>query len=79
MAKKRINGKGTVWFVPSEKRYRAQYPVGGKRRTLHPYLHPKARLKDRLLSSDFSENVGKTHLLRLTIQLNRGILLLIVL
>ena len=33
MAKKRINGEGTVWFVPSEKRYRDQYPVGGKRKT----------------------------------------------
>ena len=33
MAKKRINGEGTVWYVASEKRYRAQYPAGGKRRT----------------------------------------------
>jgi len=30
MAKKRINGEGTVWYVASEKRYRAQYPAGGK-------------------------------------------------
>ena len=33
MAKKRINGEGTVWYVASEKRYRAQYPAGGKCRT----------------------------------------------
>lgn len=33
MAKKRINGEGNVWYVASEKHYRAQYPAGGKRRT----------------------------------------------
>ena len=30
IAKKRISGEGTVWYVASEKRYRAQYPAGGK-------------------------------------------------
>ncbi len=34
MVKKRINGEGIVWYVPSEKRYRAQYPVNGKRVTM---------------------------------------------
>jgi len=34
MAKKRINSEGTVWHLASEKRYRAQYPAGGKRRTI---------------------------------------------
>ena len=34
MEKKRLNGAGTVWYVESEKRYRAQYPAEGKRRTI---------------------------------------------
>lgn len=31
---RRINGEGTVWHVPSEKRWRGAYYVGGTRRTL---------------------------------------------
>jgi integrase len=47
MAKKRINGEGTVWYVPSEKRYRAQYPVGGKRRTISGKTRREVELKLR--------------------------------
>lgn len=45
MAKKRINGEGTVWYVASEKRYRAQYPVGGKRRTISGKAKREVELK----------------------------------
>lgn len=47
MAKKRINGEGTVWYVPSEKRYRAQYPAGGKRRTISGKTRREVELKLR--------------------------------
>jgi hypothetical protein len=47
MAKKRINGEGTVWFVASEKRYRAQYPAGGKRRTISGKTRREVELKLR--------------------------------
>jgi integrase len=47
MAKKRINGEGTVWYVASEKRYRAQYPAGGKRRTISGKTRREVELKLR--------------------------------
>jgi len=47
MAKKRINGEGTVWYAPPEKRSRAQYPVGGKRRTISGKTRREVELKLR--------------------------------
>jgi integrase len=47
MAKKRINGEGTVWYAASEKRYRAQYPVGDKRRSLSGKTRREVELKLR--------------------------------
>ena len=47
MAKKRINGEGTVLYVASEKRYRAQYPAGGKRRTISGKTRREVELKLR--------------------------------
>lgn len=54
MAKKRINGEGTVWYVASEKRYRAQYPAGGKRRTISGKTRREVELKlrDALVKRD---------------------------
>jgi hypothetical protein len=35
MAKRRINGEGTIWFAEKEKRFRAQYfDLDGRRRNL---------------------------------------------
>lgn len=45
MAKKQINGEGIFWYVASEKRYTAQYPAGGKRRTISGKTRREVELK----------------------------------
>jgi len=45
MAKKRIDGEGTVWYAASKKRYRAQYPVGKQRRSLSGKTRREVELK----------------------------------
>jgi hypothetical protein len=54
MAKKRINGEGTAWYVASEKRYRAQYLAGGKRRTISGKTRREVefKLRDALAKRD---------------------------
>jgi len=54
MAKKRISGEGTVRYVASEKRYRAQYPAGGKRRTISGKTRREVdfKLRDTLAKRD---------------------------
>lgn len=47
MASKRTNGEGTIWNVAFEKRYRAQYLAGGKRRTIIGRAKRKVELKIR--------------------------------
>jgi len=47
MVKKRINGEGNVWLLASGKRYRAQYPVGGERRTIGGKTRREVELKLR--------------------------------
>ena len=61
MAKKRVNGEGTVWYVPSERRYRAQYPVNGVRRTLSGKTRREVELKLReALSKRDNHTLEKT-------------------
>jgi hypothetical protein len=54
MAKKRINGEGTVWYVASEKRYGAQYLARVKRRTISGKTRREVvlKLRDALVKRD---------------------------